>query len=138
MRKIRSIEVKARDIPQDFLKKLGSHISQVGGLYVHTPAQLKKKSKTYLVKQVLRLEKLIVIITYNAYKMQLPRLRTTRPKYYKFGSGKRLPRDYETLSMTTGRLTYKKKPKTKRKFSRKQLAAQRLFAKRARAGTLRK
>ena len=30
------------------------------------------------------------------------------------------------------------KRKTKRKFSRKQLAAQRLFAKRARAGTLRK
>jgi len=80
MRKIRSIEVKARDIPQDFLKKLGSHISQVGGLYVHTPAQLKKKSKIYLVKQVLRLEKLIVIITYNAYKMQLPRLRTIRQK----------------------------------------------------------
>ena len=113
MRKIRSIEAKARDIPQDFLKKLGSHISQVGGLYVHTPAQLKKKSKTYLVKQVLRLEKLIVIITYNAYKMQLPRLRTIRQKA--------LP-----------------KRKTKRKFSRKQLAAQRLFAKRARAGTLRR
>ena len=113
MRKIRSIEVKARDIPQDFLKKLGSHISQVGGLYVHTPAQLKKKSKTYLVKQVLRLEKLIVIITYNAYKMQLPRLRTIRQKA--------LP-----------------KRKTKRKFSSKQLAAQRLFAKRARAGTLRR
>jgi len=113
MRKIRSIEVKARDIPQDFLKKLGSHISQVGGLYVHTPTQLKKKSKTYLVKQVLRLEKLIVIITYNAYKMQLPRLRTIRQKA--------LP-----------------KRKTKRKFSRKQLAAQRLFAKRAKAGTLRR
>jgi len=31
-----------------------------------------------------------------------------------------------------------KRRKTKRKFSRKQLAAQRLFAKRARAGTLRK
>ena len=30
------------------------------------------------------------------------------------------------------------KRKTKRKFSRKQLAAQRLFAKRARAGTLRR
>ena len=113
MRKIRSVEVKVRDIPQDFLKKLGSHISQVGGLYVHTPAQLKKKSKTYLVKQVLRLEKLIVIITYNAYKMQLPRLRTIRQKA--------LP-----------------KRKTKRKFSRKQLAAQRLFAKRAKAGTLRR
>ena len=113
MRKIRSVEGKVRDIPEDFLKKLGSHISQVGGLYVHTPAQLKKKSKTYLVKQVLRLEKLIVIITYNAYKMQLPRLRTIRQKA--------LP-----------------KRKTKRKFSRKQLAAQRLFAKRARAGTLRR
>jgi len=80
MRKIRSVEGKVRAIPQDFLKKLGSHISQVGGLYVHTPAQLKKKSKIYLVKQVLRLEKLIVIITYNAYKMQLPRLRTIRQK----------------------------------------------------------
>jgi len=113
MRKIRSIEVKARDIPQDFLKKLGSHISQVGGLYVHTPAQLKKKSKTYLIKQVLRLEKLILIITYNAYKMQLPRLRTIKRKA--------LP-----------------KRKTKRKFSPKQLAAQRLFAKRAKAGTLKR
>jgi len=80
MKKIRSIEAKARDIPADFLKKLGSHISQVGGLYVHTPTQLKKKSKTYLIKQVLRLEKLILIITYNAYKMQLPRLRKTRQK----------------------------------------------------------
>jgi len=114
MRKIRSIEARGRNIPQDFLKKLGSHISQVGGLYVHTPAQLKKKSKTYLVKQVLRLEKLIVIITYNAYKMQLPRLRKTIRQ-------KALP-----------------KRKTKRKFSRKQLAAQQLFAKRARAGTLRR
>jgi len=130
MRKIRSIEVKARDIPQDFLKKLGSHISQVGGLYVHTPAQLKKKSKTYLVKQVLRLEKLIVIITYNAYKMQLPRLRTTKRK------------PIESLGKGYGRqifqAKYLPKRKTKRKFSRKQLAAQRLFAKRARAGTLRR
>jgi len=33
---------------------------------------------------------------------------------------------------------YGRKRKTKRKFSRKQLAAQRLFAKRARAGTLRR
>ena len=35
-------------------------------------------------------------------------------------------------------LAYRVKLKKKRKFSRKQLAAQRLFAKRARAGTLRK
>jgi len=118
MKNIRSIEAKTRDIPQDFLKKIGSHISQVGGLYVHTPAQLKKKSKTYLVKQVLRLEKLIVIITYNSYKMQLPRLRTIRQ------------------SRLTSRPLVKRK--TKRKFSKKQLAAQRLFTKRAKAGTLRK
>jgi len=130
MRKIRSIEVKARDIPQDFLKKLGSHISQVGGLYVQTPAQLKKKSKTYLVKQVLRLEKLIVIITYNAYKMQLPRLRTIRQKALPARPKKRR-RGLLGQSSDSRRTT-------KRKFSRKQLAAQRLFAKRARAGTLRR
>ena len=50
---------------------------------------------------------------YKLYKSKLPRLRKTRQKA--------LP-----------------KRKTKRKFSAKQLAAQRLFAKRARAGTLRK
>ncbi len=37
-----------------------------------------------------------------------------------------------------GLIVAKPKRKTKRKFSRKQLAAQRLFAKRARAGTLKR
>ena len=52
-------------------------------------------------------------LAYNLTKAKLPRLRVTKRKA--------LP-----------------KRKTKRKFSRKQLAAQRLFAKRSRAGTLRK
>ena len=52
-------------------------------------------------------------LCYNITKSKLPRLRTIKRKA--------LP-----------------KRKTKRKFSRKQLAAQRLFAKRAKAGTLRK
>ena len=79
-KKIRNIEKKALNIPSVFLKKLGSHISQVGGLYIHTPTQLKKKSKTYLIKEILRLEKIILRITYNAYKMQLPKLKTTKQK----------------------------------------------------------
>ena len=52
-------------------------------------------------------------LAYNLTKSKLPRLRTIKRKA--------LPRR-----------------KTKRKFSRKQLAAQRLFAKRARAGTLKR
>ena len=103
------------------------------------PALIRKITKTLRVMPKAKLARLC----YNITKSKLPRLSTSRqimnrPKYYKFGSGKPLPRNYETLSMTTGRLTYKKKPKKKRKFSKKQLAAQRLFAKRARAGTLKR
>jgi hypothetical protein len=76
----------------------------------HTTKQLNKMTKKGLIRLVIRLEKYIV---YQIYKSKLPRLKTTRQKA--------LP-----------------KRKTKRKFSRKQLAAQRLFAKRARAGTLRR
>ena len=57
---------------------------------------------------------------YKLYKSKLPRLRVT----------KRRALPYTRVSRTAR--------KKKRKFSRKQLAAQRLFAKRARAGTLRK
>ena len=58
-------------------------------------------------------KKQLAIIYYGLLKSKLPRLRTIRQKA--------LP-----------------KRKTKRRFSSKQLAAQRLFAKRARAGTLRR
>ena len=79
----------------------------------HTDKQLNKMTKKGLIRLVKKLEKILIKIAYQQYKSKLPRLRTTKRKA--------LPRR-----------------KTKRKFSRKQLAAQRLFAKRARAGTLRR
>jgi len=81
--------------------------------HVHTKTQLKKMTKIGLIRLVIKLEKFIVNHAYEMYKAKLPRLKTIKQKA--------LP-----------------KRKTKRKFSKKQLAAQRLFAKRARAGTLRK
>ena len=75
---------------------------------------LMKQSKSWLVSYIIALiEYFTDQLGYQTYKQKLPRLRVTKRKA--------LP-----------------KRKTKRKFSRKQLAAQRLFAKRARAGTLRK
>jgi len=73
------------------------------------PALIRKITKTLRVMPKVKLARLC----YNITKSKLPRLRTIKQKA--------LP-----------------KRKTKRKFSRKQLAAQRLFAKRARAGTLRR
>ena len=64
-------------------------------------------------KNLVELNMYYIGVIYNLLKSKLPRLRTIRQKA--------LP-----------------KRRTKRKFSRKQLAAQRLFAKRARAGTLRR
>ena len=58
--------------------------------------------------------------SYQAQKSKLPRLRKTKRKALPYN----------------GRID--KRRKKKRKFSRKQLAAQRLFAKRARAGTLKR
>ena len=83
-----------------------------------TLAQYKKMSKTALIRKITKsLRKMpkarLALLCYNLTKAKLPRLRTIKRKA--------LP-----------------KRKTKRKFSRKQLAAQRLFAKRARAGTLRR
>ena len=83
-----------------------------------TVKQLMKKSKTALIRKITKSlrsmpKKKLAMLCYEMTKLKLPRLRTTKQKA--------LP-----------------KRKTKRKFSKKQLAAQRLFAKRARAGTLRK
>ena len=83
-----------------------------------TVKQLMKKSKTALIRKITKSlrsmpKKKLAMLCYEMTKSKLPRLRTTKQKA--------LP-----------------KRKTKRKFSKKQLAAQRLFAKRARAGTLRK
>ena len=83
-----------------------------------TLKQYMKMSKPALIRKITKTlrampKKRLAVLCYNITKSKLPRLRTIRQKA--------LP-----------------KRKTKRKFSRKQLAAQRLFAKRARAGTLRR
>ncbi len=80
--------------------------------------QFEKKSKETLIRFITKQlrkksRKTLASLAYHMTKAKLPRLKTIRQKA--------LP-----------------KRKTKRKFSRKQLAAQRLFAKRARAGTLRR
>ena len=73
------------------------------------PALIRKITKALRAMPKAKLARLC----YNLTKSKLPRLKVIKRK------------------ALTSR-------KTKRKFSRKQLAAQRLFAKRARAGTLRK
>ena len=83
-----------------------------------TLKQYMKMSKPALIRKITNTirkmpKKRLAVLCYNITKAKLPRLRTIRQKA--------LP-----------------KRKTKRKFSRKQLAAQRLFAKRARAGTLKR
>jgi len=80
--------------------------------------QYMKMSKPALIRKIMKTlrampKKRLAVLCYNITKSKLPQLRTIKRKA--------LP-----------------KRKTKRKFSAKQLAAQRLFAKRARAGTLRK
>jgi len=110
--------------------------------------QMTKESIIYRIKEKLKTysKKRLAVFYYNLLKNDLPQLKTTKrkalPRLSKFQrTGKKKDmiagidyyKDMETLLGTK-----KPKRKTKRKFSRKQLAAQRLFAKRARAGTLRR
>jgi len=81
--------------------------------------QYMKMSKPALIRKITKSlrampKKKLAVLCYNITKSKLPRLRVTKRKAIPI------------------------KRKKKRKFSAKQLAAQRLFAKRARAGTLRK
>ena len=87
---------------------------------MHTKRQLQKWTKAKLIREVIKLESILLKIAIRLYKSKLPRLKTIKRKALPYN----------------GRID--KRRKKKRKFSRKQLAAQRLFAKRARAGTLRK
>ena len=107
---------KIRDKGRYLTKKSLETMSK--GRHLITKEMLENKSKNYLIRIITGYlstlpKKAVVRIAYNILKTDLPRLRTTKQKA--------LP-----------------KRKTKRKFSKKQLAAQRLFAKRARAGTLRR
>jgi len=88
-----------------------------------TLKQYMKMSKPALIRKIMKTLKAmpkvkLARMCYNITKSKLPRLRTIRQR--------------RLTSPTT------KYRKPKRKFSKKQLAAQRLFAKRARAGTLRR
>ena len=82
--------------------------------------QYMKMSKPALIRKIMKTlkampKKKLALACYNLTKAKLPRLKVIKRKA--------LPRP---------------KRKTKRKFSKKQLAAQRLFTKRAKAGTLRR
>ena len=83
-------------------------------LKMSKPALIRKIMKTLRAMPKAKLARLC----YNITKSKLPRLKVRKSLAY------------------NGRID--KRRKKKRKFSRKQLAAQRLFAKRARAGTLRR
>jgi len=83
-------------------------------LNMSKPALIRKITKTLRAMPKVKLARLC----YNITKAKLPRLKVRKSLTY------------------DGRID--KRRKKKRKFSRKQLAAQRLFAKRARAGTLRR
>ena len=94
--------------------------------------QFEKKSRGSLMRFIIgylktQSKKQVAIFAYTLAKSKLPRLRTIKQK--------RLPvSEYPRLKRVRKMIRQKKK----RKFSRKQLAAQRLFAKRARAGTLKR
>ena len=78
-------------------------------------------------------------LCYNITKSKLPRLRKTNPRRITLKEAIEFKqKGFETAHQYNVLNPYIPKRKKKRKFSRKQLAAQRLFAKRARAGTLRK
>jgi len=81
--------------------------------------QYMKMSKPVLIRKITKAlrampKKRLAVLCYNITKSKLPRLR----------------------KITSRQIGVKRK--TKRKFSPKQLAAQRLFTKRAKAGTLRR
>jgi len=95
--------------------------------------QYMNMSKPALIRKIMKTlkampKKRLAVVCYNITKSKLPRLRTIKRKA--------LP-DPTGMGWTV-KAARKRISKKKRKFSRKQLAAQRLFAKRARAGTLRK
>ena len=99
--------------------------------------QYMKMSKPALIRKITKTlkampKKKLAVLCYNITKSKLPRLSIRKRKQL---AGIRTP-TYQTLKFTSKRQYGKRKKK--RKFSRKQLAAQRLFAKRARAGTLRR
>jgi len=112
---------------------------------MHTKRELQKWSKAKLIREVIKLESILLKIAIRLYKSKLPRLKIPKGEFdprkgyvvtTRRGKLEHLPMtDPIFKGKYTKKFTVKRK---KRKFSRKQLAAQRLFAKRARAGTLKR
>jgi len=91
--------------------------------------QYMKMSKPALIRKIMKTlkvmpKKRLAMVCYNITKAKLPRLKVTKRKALTALSFK----EFKSRTGTYG----------KRKLSAKQLAAQRLFAKRAKAGTLRR
>ena len=115
-------------------------------------AKIEKYSREHTLSMILIIldrmpKKRLAKLLYSLNKMQLPEFRTARKQLAI--KRKTLPSIHRRLFLNNppyeiGEKEFVKgkwqnvKRKTKRKFSRKQLAAQRLFAKRARAGTLKR
>ena len=106
------------------MMKKGLKIRRKGGFKpMSVIMKMTKESILYRIKEKLKTysKKRLAVFYYNLLKNDLPQLKTIKRKGLAYDGR---PID--------------KRRKKKRKFSRKQLAAQRLFAKRARAGTLRR
>ena len=104
-----------------------------------TLKQFEKKSKETLIRFITKQlrkksRKTLASLAYHMTKAKLPRL-TLKERGFTAIPSKKLRKGTKSYKMA---LRAERKRKTKRKFSRKQLAAQRLFAKRARAGTLKR
>ena len=94
------------------------------------PALIRKIMKTLKAMP----KKRLAVLCYNITKSKLPRL-TLKERGFTAIPSKKLRKGTKSYKMA---LRDERKRKPKRKFSAKQLAAQRLFAKRARAGTLKR
>ena len=128
-----------------------------------TLPQYMKMSKPALIRKITKTlrampKKRLAVLCYNITKSKLPRLRKAGARYslrpdtqeyalmvaqfgeegYSQMSVKERQKEARRLFTKPRARVRAFKRKTKRKFSKKQLAAQRLFAKRAKAGTLRK
>ena len=113
-----------RTTTDKMMRALGTGRTEI----MHTKRQLQKWSKAKLIREIIKLEAILLRIAIKLYKSKLPRLKATKQL------------TLQEIQKERRRFSEELHPrlKPKRKFSRKQLAAQRLFAKRARAGTLRK
>ena len=106
-----------------------------------TMKQYTNMSKPALIRKITKAlrampKRKLARLAYTLTKATLPRLSIRKRKELKRIYASPIPRTITRIEKM--RDPYGLRRKKKRKFSRKQLAAQRLFAKRARAGTLRK